>query len=149
MASWVLDEGYSAEPLRRITAGSRRVSCDSRWAKTAAVYPPSPSPALLPILLPSLLNIKGCLWHGLGRAGRLAGAAALRAISGLILHEHPTAKLESHQPRSFISVILVYLPVLLSDTQHAGLFASVSVFLEILCHMLCNGWMCSVRDQKC
>lgn len=65
------------------------------------IPPPLSFPSLLPTNPP---NIKGSLWHGLGWAGRLAGAAALRAIYGLILYERPTVKLESHQPCSFILV---------------------------------------------
>lgn len=65
---------------------------------------PSPLHPLPLFPPPSLPNIKGSLWHGLGCIGRLAGAAALRAIHSLILYERPAVRLESHQLCSFIFV---------------------------------------------
>lgn len=62
VASVGVDEGCSAELQRRIIVGSRRVSCDSGEAKTAAVCPPSPlspssspPPRSAPFLCPPLL----------------------------------------------------------------------------------------------
>lgn len=144
VASMVVDKGYSAELLRRIIARSCHVSCDSREAKTAAVDPPSPSSSLLPFPLPSLPNIKGSLWHGLGCAGRLAGAAALRAIYGLILYERPAVKLESHQLCSFILVSSssIRLFCSLTHTSMPLVCLPLSLFsLRSLCHILCNGWI--------
>lgn len=119
-AGTVVDEPRRAQLQRRIIAGSRRVSCNSREAKTAGVYPPSP-----PSLYPPSPNIKGSLWHGLGCAARLAGDAVLRAIYNTA--STPGSELGKPPTLFFhFSLIISHPALLLSDThQHApGPFAS-------------------------
>lgn len=88
-----------------------------------------------------------------GWAGRLAGAAALRAIYSLILYEHLTVKLEIHRLCSFLSVLsssiqlshslthtyIPLVPLSLSLTDHGS--------TDCVTATCWHCWPCMLKDR--
>lgn len=133
----VLVQNHREELLLALAVSAVTVE---RPKQLQSTHPHLPLP-LHPHPLPTPTSKAVCGTALAAGAGRLVGAATLRAIYGLILYEHPTVKLESHQLCSFILVSSssIWLPRLSDTHQHApGLLASVPVSQRSRCYRLCN-----------